>query len=101
MRDARGRSPSPRRIGRAVGAFREEIEPVKPLARIQTVWDDAVGEAIAAVARPVGEREGTLTVECESSVWAGELALMEPRIKARIDEALGGDGPETIRFRTG
>lgn len=101
MRDSRGRSPAPRRIGEVTGAFRTRIEPATPLAAIQTVWDQAVGEGIAAVARPVSEREGVLTVQCESAVWAGELALMEVRIRARLEAALGGEGPVSIRFRTG
>lgn len=101
MRDSRGRSPSPRRISEAVGAFRTRIEPATPLAGIQTVWDEAVGDGIAAVARPVSERDGTLTVECQSAVWAGELAFMEERIRSRLNEALDGNGPASIRFKTG
>lgn len=99
MRDHRGRSPSPRPIGRAVGSFREQIEPATPLAAIETVWEGAVGAGIAAVARPVSERDGVLLVECESAVWAEELSLMEPKIRARLEEATPGRAPERIRFR--
>lgn len=101
MRDRRGRSPSPKRLGEAVGSFRDSIAPLTLLASIETVWDRAVGEQIAAVARPVAERDGVLTVQCENAVWAQELTLMEPRLRARIDRELDGDGPEKLRFRSG
>lgn len=100
MRDSRGRSPSPRRIGRAVGSFRESIEPATPLAAMETVWDEAVGAGIAAVTSPVSERDGVLTVNCESAVWAEELAMMEPQIRARIHAAAPESGLRQIRFRT-
>lgn len=100
MRDSRGRSPSPRPIGRAIGSLRERIEPATPLAAIETVWADVVGPGIAEVARPVRERDGVLVVECQSAVWAEELSLMEPKIRARIGDAIPGRGPQKIHFRT-
>lgn len=100
MRDSRGRSPSPRRLGFAVSRVREEITPETPLATIQTVWAEVVGPQLAAVTSPVEEREGVLTVACEGAVWTQELSLMEPRLREKLDLALGGNGPEKLRFRT-
>ncbi|MDQ2700949.1 MAG: DUF721 domain-containing protein [Actinomycetota bacterium] len=99
MRDGRGRSPAPKRLGDAVSGFRDSIAPETPLAAIQSVWVQAVGARLAEVARPVSERDGVLVVECESSVWAQELTMMEGRLRARIDAETGGNGPEKIRFR--
>lgn len=99
-RDARGRSPSPRRIGGAIAAIRRSIEPETSLARIETVWTEAVGPGIASVARPVAERDGVLTVECDSAVWAQELDLMEGKLRQRLASALDGDPPSRIRFRS-
>lgn len=100
MRDRRGRSPAPRRLGKAVSDFRDSIAPATPLAAIQSAWVRAVGAPLAEVARPVSERDGVLVVECESAVWAQELAMMEDGLRSRIDEETGGNGPEKIRFRS-
>lgn len=100
MRDHRGRSPAPRAIAKAVGSFRREIEPATSLASIETVWEEAVGAGIAAVASPVTERDGILTVECDSSVWAEELTLMEPKIRSRLASLLADEPPSRIRFRS-
>jgi predicted nucleic acid-binding Zn ribbon protein len=82
-----------------LGGFRTEITPESPLARVQGVWNDVVGERIAAVTEVVDEREGVLTVECSSAVWAQELELMGPRILARLKAEIEDSPPEKLRFR--
>ncbi len=52
------------------------------LAATQSVWAAAVGPDLAAAAEPVSERGGTVTVRCESSVWAEELEMMGPQLIA-------------------
>jgi predicted nucleic acid-binding Zn ribbon protein len=58
-----------------------------------------VGERVAAVAAPVSERAGTLTVECADGVWAQELDLMQGQLLQRLREELGDRAPEALRFR--
>jgi predicted nucleic acid-binding Zn ribbon protein len=99
MRDERGRSPAPKRIGEMLGELGGELALETVLASVQMVWDEVVGARIAAVTEVVEEREGTVTVECSSAVWAQELEMMGPRINARLGERLGGAGPENLRFR--
>jgi len=82
-----------------VSEFSSGIAPQTPLARVQTIWDEVVGERIAAVTDVIDEREGVVTVECSSAVWAQELELMGPRIIARLSERLDGEAPEKLRFR--
>ena len=77
-----------------------EIAPESPLAAAQAAWPQAVGEQVAAVTRVVEEHGGTLTVECRGAVWSQELALLEPRLRAALDEAMGGEGPGELRFHT-
>ena len=38
-----------------------------------------------------------MTVRCSSSVWAHELSLLGPQIVARLDGALGAEGPSAVR----
>ena len=91
-------SRQPRRIGEALGAVRRQVAPQTPLAAVQLVWDDAVGEKIARVAEPVAERGGRVTVECASAVWAQELDLMSEDILRRLAEAM--DSPPTaLKFK--
>ena len=65
------------------------------------VWEDAVGEALAKVARPVSLRGGTLRVEVSDPAWMQELHLMSGDILAKIKEALEGEDIENIRFQAG
>jgi predicted nucleic acid-binding Zn ribbon protein len=51
------------------------------------------------VTEVVGEREGVVTVECSSAVWAQELELMAPRIVGRLKNEIGDSAPEKLRFR--
>ena len=65
-----------------------DASPQTPLAAAQTVWRDACGDAIAAEARPVTEREGVITVACRSATWASELDLMQAELLERLNELL-------------
>ena len=68
-----------------------EVQPQTPLAAVQAVWPEAVGERIAAEARPVRERDGTVTVECRAATWAQELDLLHDELLERLNEALGSE----------
>jgi predicted nucleic acid-binding Zn ribbon protein len=67
------------------------------LAAVQRAWPEAVGDLIAAEARPAAERGGVVTVTCSSSVWAHELDLMSPVLIERLNETL--EGPVVTRLR--
>ena len=75
------------------------MAPKTPLAAIQSTWSSAVGEQLAAVAVPVSERDGTLTVECADAVWAQELDLMQGALLERLRSEVGEQAPEALRFR--
>jgi predicted nucleic acid-binding Zn ribbon protein len=94
---SRRRSPRPAAAGlrRAL----ERAAPKTPLAALQSVWAELVGERIAAVARPVSERSGVVTVDCSDSVWAQELDLMQAQLLERLQERLGERAPKSLRFR--
>lgn len=100
-RDERGRSRPPLKAGDAARRLIDTVAPDTPLGSVQVVWAGAVGEAIAAVTSIAGERDGVLEVTCESSVWAGELSMMEPEIRRKLNDLLGDPGIESIKFRSG
>jgi predicted nucleic acid-binding Zn ribbon protein len=90
---------APRPLARALDGFTAELAPTTTLARVQGCWGEAVGGAIATAANPVAEREGVLTVRCESAVWAQELELMAGELLGRLNGALGEDLLHKLRCR--
>jgi len=91
---------APRAISAAISDLGARLAPATPLARVQEVWGEAAGSAIAAAARPVGERGGVLTVSCDAAVWAQELDLMAGVLIPRINAALGSETIHELRCRT-
>jgi predicted nucleic acid-binding Zn ribbon protein len=92
---------APRPAAKAIQGARRRAAPATTLAATQSVWGATVGPALAAAAEPVGERAGTVTVRCESSVWAQELEMMGPQLLAKLAERLGEKAPRSLRFETG
>jgi predicted nucleic acid-binding Zn ribbon protein len=94
---------SRRRVPRpASAAFRTALDRAAPktrLAAVQSVWEEVVGERLAASARPVSERDGTVVVACSDPVWAQELDLMQDQLRQGLLERLGEDAPSSLRFR--
>ncbi|HEV7482365.1 MAG TPA: DUF721 domain-containing protein [Solirubrobacterales bacterium] len=93
------RRRAPRPAGSAIRAARDQAAPRTGLAAVQAAWAGTVGEQLAAVAAPVSERSGTLTIECADSVWAQELDLMQEQLLERLREELGERAPSGLRFR--
>ncbi len=92
---------APRPLAAVLGELTGALAPASTLARVQEVWDGAVGPAIAASARPTAEHEGLLTITCDASVWAQELELMGDALIALLNEALGSEDVRALRCRTG
>jgi predicted nucleic acid-binding Zn ribbon protein len=90
---------APRPLAAALNATLGEVEPETLLASVQTVWAGVVGEAIAAEATPVAEREGVVTVACDSATWAQELDLLSGQILAQLRSELPSEAPlRGLRF---
>jgi predicted nucleic acid-binding Zn ribbon protein len=92
---------APRPASLALRAVLQRSAPQTDLAAAQTVWPEAVGEAIAEAAEPVSEHAGVLTIRCRSATWAQELALMEGELLKRLGERLGDRRPKALRFLAG
>jgi predicted nucleic acid-binding Zn ribbon protein len=93
------RRRAPRPAASALRTALEQAAPKTPLATLQATWSEAVGDRIAAIATPVSERSGEVTVGCTDSVWAQELDLMQGDLLQRLQELLGEHAPRTLRFR--
>ena len=95
------RRRAPRSLATAIGEALERAEPATLLAMVQSVWADAVGEAIAREATPVAERSGVVTVACHSAAWAQELDLLGAQILEKIRSELPPESSlDGLRFIT-
>jgi predicted nucleic acid-binding Zn ribbon protein len=73
------------------------IAPATLLAEVQRVWPQVAGESFARAAEPVSERDGVITVACESAVWAQELDLLSERVIEGLNETLGRPAVRRLR----
>jgi predicted nucleic acid-binding Zn ribbon protein len=85
-----------------VGTLRRRLAPAGLLARVQECWTAAAGPLVAQEATALRERDGVVTVGCSSAVWAQELELLGPELRAALNGALtepGGEPPvRRLRF---
>ena len=79
-----------RGLGEAVRSIRAKTAPTTLLAAAQEAWPGVAGEAVAAEAEPVTERDGVLTIAFRSATWAQELDLLQEELLARLNEAVSG-----------
>jgi predicted nucleic acid-binding Zn ribbon protein len=75
----------------------DRLMPATLLAEAQRAWPAAAGPSLAAVAQPVAERDGVLTVACGSAVWAQELDLLSERVVAALNAELGRPAVRRVR----
>jgi predicted nucleic acid-binding Zn ribbon protein len=90
------RRRSPRPIEFALEALADTLAPPTLLAAVQRAWPDVAG-AFAHVTEPVSERNGVVTVACDSAVLAAELDLMSEMVLTRLNAALGRHAVRRLR----
>jgi predicted nucleic acid-binding Zn ribbon protein len=95
------RRQAPRPLATALAEALPAARPAGLLAEVQSAWPAVAGAALAGAATPVSERSGTVTVACESAVWAQELELLGADLMERLNGALGGGRVERLRFIVG
>jgi len=91
------RRRAPRPLGLALDRLTARMAPATLLAEVQRAWPAAAGQAFAAQAEPVAERDGVVTVACASAVWAQELDLMSERVVERLNTSLGREAVKGLR----
>ncbi|GLI37370.1 DUF721 domain-containing protein [Geobacter hydrogenophilus] len=103
MGDARSRMPRPRPVADLLTeALRgKPAERRLKEGRIWLLWDEAVGERIASLARPVGFRDGTLTVAVANAPWMQQLNFLKGGIVEKLNTLLGGPVVRDIYLKAG
>jgi len=61
-------------------------------------WDEIVGEAVAAHARPVSFTDGELTVRADSTAWTTQLRLLTSTLLGNFEQAVGADVVQSLRI---
>ena len=63
------------------------------------VWDQLVGETIAARARPLRLRKGVLEIQVDHPVWMQQLQMMKSQILEKIEAKIPNAGITDIYLR--
>ena len=101
MRGDSSRTTTPVHIGSLLQDTLERLCPSgdKALLEVCRRWEDLVGAAIAANARPAGLKDRLLLVDVANNVWMQQLQFLKAEMIARINAGLPEAGIEKIRFR--
>jgi hypothetical protein len=70
-------------------------------ARLETRWNEVVGDAIASHTHPEEIRFDTLTLLVDSAVWMHELSFLKKALIEKINRILGKNGIRNIHFKMG
>jgi predicted nucleic acid-binding Zn ribbon protein len=96
---------APRPLSRALEGVVGRARPIGLLAAVQSAWPAVAGDVLAVATTPSSERDGTVTVTCESGVWAQELELLSGDLTTRLNEHLERAGEQAkvgrLRFVVG
>ena len=71
------------------------------MTEVWRLWESAVGETIAENARPAAFKGGMLLVHVTSSPWIHELQYLKKDIIRKVNDALGEEQVEEIKFKIG
>ena len=71
------------------------------VARVFQLWERAVGEIIAANAKPAAFKDNILLVHVNSSPWLHHLQFLKKDIIQKVNAALEDESIEDIKFKIG
>ena len=77
------------------------LETDTSLIRVWDIWEDAVGEVIAAHTRPAAFKGHLLIVNASSSSWLQQLRFLKPEIIGKINHVLRETAVQDIKFKIG
>ena len=86
-------------IGNVLEQFRSESDG--GLTRVWHIWDEVVGETIAANAQPAAFKGDLLLVHVTSSAWIHELQFLKSDMILKLNAALGKPMVTELKFKIG
>jgi hypothetical protein len=101
-RRRRGRGEGLERLGPLIGKVYPANQPEEARAmRIFGCWSKVVSSRILENARPVGYRNGVLSVHTATAAWANALSFESAQILAKLRARLPDVPVQRIAFRVG
>ncbi len=103
MSEKREKIAAPVPIGSVIEKILSERKPkaAAGVARVFQLWERAVGEVIAANARPAAFKDKLLLVHVNSSPWLHQLQFLKEDIIKKVNAALQDESIEDIKFKVG
>ena len=91
----------PRRLGESLEHWARRLGApgAGALATVFARWPELAGPGVAAHARPVSLREGTLVVAVDEPGWATQLRYLSAALLERLAEALGEGSVARLEVR--
>ena len=91
----------PRPVRDSLDAFARRLgaSDAAPLALVFAHWEEIVGPAVAAHARPKSLVRGALVVAVDQPAWATQLRYLGPQLVERIGELAGAGAVERIEVK--
>ena len=84
------------KVGKELG-----LAPGDAHGTLDARWSEVMGADVAAHARLVSVRDGTLTVTVDDPIWATQLRYLETAVVERATALVGPDTVTTVRVRVG
>jgi len=81
--------------------LQKRVEPKTELSALYAKWQEIAGELIAENSKPIRVSDGTVTVICTSSVWAGEIKMMSEMLIDKMNTEVQGFEVHTLNCLTG
>jgi predicted nucleic acid-binding Zn ribbon protein len=90
-------------VGSIINSLLKQCRPEsdRELVKVWNLWDSAVGNSIAENTMPAAFKDRLLVVHVASSTWMQHLQFFKADIIKKINDVLGGDIVEDIKFKIG
>ena len=90
-------------IGSVIGKLMRQYRPAndRQLLEVWDVWEQAVGTAIAANARPAAFKGDTLLIHVVSSTWLHHMRFLEKELIEKINVAMGHQVVRSVKLKVG
>jgi predicted nucleic acid-binding Zn ribbon protein len=86
-------------VNQVLEKYRREAD--QDITKLWDLWEDTVGDPIADNTRPAAFKGKILIVYVSSSTWMQQLQFLKKDMIEKINNTLGEDLVEEIKFRIG
>ena len=89
-------------LGEGLGNLLGRLDPTGEKYHLQagaaSAWREVAGPTVASHATAIYVRKRELVIELDSNTWAQELSMMADRYRDAVNERLGDETVESVRF---